>query len=485
MLSLAILILFIPVSLFFLFFFGVYRFIITIILKIKHGKNFYGLLSGADTFHVVGKSSNVVTFSCLMFRCGKDTSSEEFYETCKAIILKASVLKRLQALFCRSFGYPYLVKHEWDIEKDCIGKMKTLECSQKRIDKQQLYTLLNYYCNAPMPKNGKAPFHMLIGTQPVSWKNDDWNYYPVMFRVHHAVADGVSLLRMMVALTTDKLEASKEPLNSFKHEKGSLFVNKQFKRFIDGLERIKMLFLIICLHPSLLVTYFTYKAKDTNILYNTSLARQTLLGVYSEKSTEYVEKIKRIREKLPGTAFPTILIAAFSASLSDYFKKNCVQPPQYITIAIPINVNAAKLRYLRSEDVTIKDLDLSNSYSLVLVRVPIAIGNEVKSEFPVNNQVVSRLRLLNKEFDIIKHSFEYPLVLTDIIPWVPHMHHIGTSLGIMTYDGRLHVGVNVDKALISDQNDVQDITDDIFKYLKILEKEVEAFCNGDLNLSIK
>ncbi|KAF2889285.1 hypothetical protein ILUMI_16888 [Ignelater luminosus] len=69
------------------------------------------------------------------------------------------------------------------------------------------------------------------------------------------------------------------------------------------------------------------------------------------------------------------------------------------------------------------------------------------------------------------------LSITDMITFVPHSNHTGTSLGIITYDDRLQIGVNVDKGLISDQNEVQRITDDIYKYLDILEKEVEVYCN--------
>ncbi|KAF2891426.1 hypothetical protein ILUMI_14747 [Ignelater luminosus] len=263
--------------------------------------------------------------TCLMVRCKKDTSSEEFYEICRKTMVKTSVLKKFQSLLCKSFGYSYLIKQELDILQDCMGKIKALDCSEKKLDKQQLHELLNYYRNAPMPKNGKVPYHILIGTQTVNWKNDDFDYYPVIMKVHHAVADGVSLLKMMVAVVADKLEVTKEPinpLNRLEHARNDVFVNKKLKKFINGLGKLKMLLLISFLYPSLVVAYFTYKARDNNILHNnTLLTHQTLIGINSEMGTAYVEKIKKIRAKLPGTAFSSILIAAFSASISDYFKK--------------------------------------------------------------------------------------------------------------------------------------------------------------------
>ncbi|KAF2886395.1 hypothetical protein ILUMI_19778, partial [Ignelater luminosus] len=510
-LSLAIFVLLTPITFFSFFLFAVYRQLVWVLLKIKHGKDFYGLLNGADAFHVVGKAENVLTISCFMVRCEKYTS-EEFYETFKQMMSKANAIEKFKTLVCKSFGYPYLIKQKLDIGKDCVAKMKILECPEKKIDKRQLHELLNYHCNVPMPRNGKIPCHVLIGTQPVNWKDDDYNYYPVMFKVHHGVSDGISLLKAFVALTGDKLEVDKETINLSKPTK-----KEKYNSFGNILAVINTLLLVTFLHPSLIVNYFTYKAKDFNILHNTSLTEQKLIGIGSEENGKYVEKIKKIKQNLPGTAFPTILMTAFSASLSEYFIKKSLPPPKYITLAIPINVRALDLRYLTPKDVNIDDISLANSYSLILMKIPIAIEDGDESILPANKQVINRLRLINKEVQMLSNSPEYQinhffmqvicavlpqyfiklilstmhcttiasilsappkmmlcnqqLVITDIIAWIAHVHPTGTSIGIITYDDRLHVGVNVDEAFISDRADVQAIADNIYKYLDVLERE--------------
>ncbi|KAF2886565.1 hypothetical protein ILUMI_19608, partial [Ignelater luminosus] len=86
---------------------------------------------------------------------------------------------------------------------------------------------------------------------------------------------------------------------------------------------------------------------------------------------------------------------------------NCIQAPEYITLSIPVVTNAAELRYLIPGEVNIDDASLTNTYSLVLLKVPISIKNDDKTEFPANRQVINRLKLINEEVSILKKSLEY------------------------------------------------------------------------------
>ncbi|KAF2890956.1 hypothetical protein ILUMI_15217, partial [Ignelater luminosus] len=207
-----------PVSICLFCFFAIYRLIIKIILKIKYGKDFHGLLNGLDTFHIVGDTTtNSMTPICLMVRCEKYTS-DEFYDISKEVMTKLATLAKLRTSFRKSFGYPYLIKPKRELH-NCTSKMKIVDCPGKRIDKQQFNELLSYHYNEPMPHNGSSPYHILIGTQPINWKDDECDYYPVMFKVHHAIADGVSLLKAFMATIADKLEGSEERKNCLRSPK--------------------------------------------------------------------------------------------------------------------------------------------------------------------------------------------------------------------------------------------------------------------------
>lgn len=47
-----------------------------------------------------------------------------------------------------------------------------------------------------------------------------------------------------------------------------------------------------------------------------------------------------------------------------------------------------------------------------------------------------------------------------------------TSFGVITYDGRLQIGLSADKTVIPSESDAQRIVDDVYTYLDALEKEV-------------
>ncbi|KAF2901843.1 hypothetical protein ILUMI_04342 [Ignelater luminosus] len=517
---LVILVALMPVLICFLCFFAIYRVIIKIILKIKYGKDFYGLLNGLDTFHIVGDTTtNFMMPFCLIVRCEKYTS-EEFYEITREVISKPETLAKARTLFRKSFGYPYLIKQKRELY-DCTSKMEIVGCPGKRIDKQQLYELLSYHYNRPMPHNGMSPYHFLIGTQPINWKDDECDYYPVMIKVHHAIADGISVLKTFMAMIADKLQSSEECKNRLRVPKQNQKV--LFKIVNNVWEILKMFIVILIFYPTYIVVSHTYKGNDANILRNRSLVNQSVLKSNCETNIECVSKIKRIKQKFPGTAFTTILITTISACLDNYFKKSCSRPPRYITISIPAKPNSSELRYVTPDQTSLSEVKLINDYSLLSVRVPIAIENIDNFEFPSNKQLINRLNLINKEVDLLKRSFEYQvsrafmqlvcavlpelllklildtidcttvvsiiagpprmtyakeqLVISNMVGWVPHLHRIGTSICIFTYDGRLQIGVNADKALIPDASVVQNIADDIYKYLDILEKEVEEYYN--------
>lgn len=293
-------------------------------MKTKHGKEFYGLLSGLDTFHIIGEGDtpNFLTNICIMVRCEKYTS-EEFYEISKQAFSKIGTLAKLRTSLCKSFGYWFLVKEERNLY-DCMFKMKIVECPEKRIDKERFYELLNYHYNEPMPSNSSSPYQILIGTQPINWKDDDFDYYPVLFRTLHAIGDGISFMKAFMGIIADKLEDSTEPMNPLKSPKNNqkvLFGNKQIKMIISAWEILKMSFFVFILYPSSIAVCLTYKAIDINILHNTSLTQQSVVGISSEQNMGYVNKIRRIKQKFPETAFSTVLITAISASLNDYFNK--------------------------------------------------------------------------------------------------------------------------------------------------------------------
>lgn len=222
-----------------------------------------------------------------------------------------------------------MLKQQLDVN-DCVAKMKTVATDEKSLTKEELYQLLNHHYNASMPKDGKIPWQVLIGTQKVKWKDDGYDYYPMMFKIHHTIADGITLIKLLVSIAADRANVTNtEILNPQTLNSKNGCVNKT-RDFLGYriLKTIKHAFVavgtfcyVFLLLPSSMVIFFLYKGKDSNILYSKSITNQKVLGNTSEENNVYFEKIRRIKKNFPEIAFSTILFAAFSASLYNYYKK--------------------------------------------------------------------------------------------------------------------------------------------------------------------
>ncbi|KAF2902292.1 hypothetical protein ILUMI_03894 [Ignelater luminosus] len=505
--------------------FALYRIFISTILRIKHGTDFGGLLSGSDAFHVVGDPSNAISISCFMIRCEKYTS-EEFFGVAKGLIARCFNASKFNSIFLKSYGYSYMLKQQMDVD-ECVVKMKTVATDEKRLTKEDLFRLLSHHYNESLPKNGKIPWQVLIGTQRVKWKDDGHDYYPLMCKIHHTIADGITLIKLLVSVVADKKQVDNtEMLDPQKLNSENGGINKKQGSFLDFqiLKTIKHAFVvfgtycyIFYLLPSSMVVFFMYKGKDSNLLYSKSISNQKVLGSYSEENDEYFQKIKRIKKKFPEIAFSTILFAAFSASLDNYFKKKRSCSPPYITSTIPVVTGSSDLRQLVPGKLDVKDINITNSYSVLLMSLPINLEKNKNSRFSTDKPLIKRLKLVHEEAKILRRATDYLvnylvikvmfavlplpilekimksvrcttvisvlpgppkivydnglLVLSDLIPWIPHLHNIATSFGVITYDGRLQIGLSADETVISSQSDAQNIVDDVSKYLDALEKE--------------
>lgn len=49
---------------------------------------------------------------------------------------------------------------------------------------------------------------------------------------------------------------------------------------------------------------------------------------------------------------------------------------------------------------------------------------------------------------------------------------LGVGFSTLTYDDRFQLGLSVDKSIIESKNEVQQIIDDVLKYIKLLHVEI-------------
>lgn len=314
--SLIGLFLFMPIGTIILLFFALYRLFVFIVLKIKYRSKFGGLLKGSDAFHMTTETSDHVINSLLMFQCTEDFTADMFYENMREVVRNMQQRTKFNSKFQTSFGYPYVKKNELTVD-DCIRQMKIIGNQQLELSRTEFLQLLNEYCNTELPQDNTVPWEILVGKQSVYWKDDEHTYLPLLFRNQHAIADGITLLQVMVSVLSDKDEDN--DTSTVKSEV-SPFKDSIILKYIKLAIKVPLVSLyLLLLIPASCVTNFLLKGKDNNILCGPTLGKVRHFVLNVENVSRYVSIIKHIKWRVPGTSFPDVVLAAFSASLNDYF----------------------------------------------------------------------------------------------------------------------------------------------------------------------
>ncbi|KAF5284061.1 hypothetical protein FQR65_LT13607 [Abscondita terminalis] len=517
----------IPVLLTTTLIFASYREIINIILKLKHGNLYNGIVRGFDVIHTVDEICNSKNSILTILEYDGEINSKCFFDVFlqHSAKLKKTVFNKIpkfKSKFCQCSGYTYMLEHVIDIN-ECVRKMPLIESEHDELDDFELAQLLKKAYNMDFPNDNNIYWDFLIGTQPIRKKiNDGKNskWYPVLFRNHHCIADGVSLVKFLVGVLADAPSVETAPQDTTK--KLALFdeivcntekitLEKVFLLLQKTLQHALIFFWALILSPSSIYTLLFLRANDKNFLHKTNLKGESILVFYAENDDAYFNKVKSIKRKIPGTSFPEILLAAYSQSLCNYFKKKSVERPGYITSAVPFVPGSSQLQHLVPGTIKFENIQFRNDYTLVLLDLPIFEGERHAS-------VMKKLKLLKKEINNLNSLPEYYLMhismnyMLSVLPtrlihfflrnfdcttsvsivpghmkttyangalslvnagfWTPHLKNIGLGFTAFTYDGRLSFGISIDEALVDNYDEAQSILDDVLRSIDLLEREV-------------
>ncbi len=305
----------------------------------------------------------------------------------------------------------------------------------------------------------------------------------VLFRAHHAVADGIALIRVLMSCTDDAL-APVAPAGQ-PHHHGPL------ARLIDGLESlnrqlesVQQLIREDLRHPAQIVDQLRtgrgVMAAAGRVLSlpddNPACFRRPLDGQRAVAWTRGIEfaPIKRYARR-HAIKINDVFVSALAGAFTRYLRRTHPEAAQGHNLRISVPVN------LRSQN----DGELGNRFGLVLLDLPLGVED-----------LDERLRLVTERTQALKHSPEaratliglgaaghMPLALekrlinlladkavavvsnlpgpqqelrfagsrlTGVVFWPPQTGHIGIGISLFSYAGRVSVGVSSDVALIPD-----------------------------------
>ena len=231
-------------------------------------------------------------------------------------------------------------------------------------NKEELTELIGYLASQPLPEHLARWQIILIPPITIDDVPEEKRIHYMVFRVHHSIGDGVSLVKVLVRQLMDT--TPEDP--SIRR-----FTSKnQFWRAAKA----------ILTGPSILMERL-YKPSDSSILHGPALSGDKLVAWSKGIDLNFVKKMKNAA----GMTVNDVLMAALAGGFRDYFKAHASHVPQGIMCSVPVDIRKPGSK-----------LVLDNQFALVFLTLPTDIDDPVET-----------LKETKQRMDFIKVSGE-PIV---------------------------------------------------------------------------
>ncbi|EDO40204.1 predicted protein [Nematostella vectensis] len=312
--------------------------------------------------------------------------------------------------------------------------------------KQELEAIVSEMYSKPFPE-GKSPWYFCCVPTDYGDKS-----VAAIFRMHHCMADGVSLSRLLTRVLPDHYTPQKEA--------------RKFSSSERGLMTAKGFFIMTRTVIALLMSF-----ADRSIVHGKDLKGKKKC-VWSEPFDLNI--VKQIKSKT-GTTVNDVLMACLSLAIRRYFQKRGINNPEDFTSSIPVDVGKPT-----------KETVFQNKFAVVFMKLPVS-----------HNGILETLFETKRRMDVLKMSGEpiamaYSMAMsTEFLPeflvkplasfiaskascvlsnvpgpqyhmsvsgnpvqaltfWPPQRSNIGIGLSIFSYAGQVVVGADGDHEIMSD-----------------------------------
>lgn len=338
--------------------------------------------------------------------------------------------------------------------------------------------------------------------------------FQVLFRVHHSLGDGVALLRFVLETIADKKQnivdlwhqctptrvkklmtiteeatSSDDPPQADDSQKKALPKFKVVINFNGILEKlIKLLHFIglLIAAPLSLSEQAIFLKRDDNPVHNSTnqeLSGDKFVEWFWEPDENLFQKIKTVKNLIPGSRFSDVFLTALSSSFYELFKTKAHLVPEQMTIVIPLRMEP-----------TSSQLRLQNRFSVGLQKLPIVnpikdfASLEVsvtstkrwtddlrsKPDYLINYWILCHASLLlpkqvlgpmvySKHSSMVMSNLPGPEKLVQIQGfsiknlsfWLPNRGTTGLGVTLLTYDNKLQFGIGGDKSVLAEEADAK------------------------------
>ncbi|XP_050315073.1 uncharacterized protein LOC126749424 [Anthonomus grandis grandis] len=482
----------------------IFRQLVDLYLKVTLKEKYGGLLCAADKVYAKRIPANpLVMFGCSYVRTDtKVNLLEKFRNYAERNILGNAdeYLKLTSTLHC-FLGQAYLQKETMKVEE--IAKPIPLpQTDDRKFNEEYLKESVALLYSAPLPRNNTALFDVFVSTEPL----EDFHpsvkgyVYPMMFRMHHSVADGARCITLIAKCWADEKQALYSDQLTLEEKR-----TKNTKNIIENIislarESIALIQLLITGTVAFLKASFL-KECDDNIIHPEGryLCGDKLIAWQTETESCHVQTVKDIKNRIPNTKFSDVIFYCISAAMTDYFTMKNVCPPEKISCILPFlifkpSVNEFRPRDLKSEFTFITiDLSLvnpSNGFTTGIEKVKTNLDegkNSVLKDFiyltanylmaviptticPFVFDTSAYTAAISNVPGCEKFKFLGHDVLSLIIS-APNTNQTGLTITVLTLDNKFNICLFADKAIIQNQEDGQFIVDRVVRNIEILNEE--------------
>lgn len=212
-----------PVTVISLVLLSIYRFFVDLKLRAEYKERFAGLLNGEDSVWAIEEPTALSVINVLVI-LEKDPrhSNIGFLQAFRSMIkerITESPYEKLLYKRRKKYGYFFWEKSE---EIDLEKRIRWLEYERTSCDgtcdniyNGHLKRILRNVCNQPLPEDHTASWEILIGK---NCPRASYHYLrrmeervkhnkikiPILFRIHHSLADGTALLKLFLDIIADR-----------------------------------------------------------------------------------------------------------------------------------------------------------------------------------------------------------------------------------------------------------------------------------------
>ena len=314
---------------------------------------------------------------------------------------------------------------------------------------EELDVVIAEICSISLPKF-LSPWQFVV--IPIA----EENCFGLLLRIHHSIADGVALARVLVKNLYDVPPQAPEPKK--------FSTNQWFYMWLKAV--------LFC---PLMALIKTFTPADSSKLHGQELCGKKVISWSRNIDLSLVKQVKN----MVGTTVNDVMVSCLAGALHDYLKENFnVLKPEDMWASVPVDIRSSA-----------KSVKLKNKFALVYLRLPIAAKNAVE-----------RLLETKRRMDVIKTSAEpwasalavkiimtlpqwiskpvldfyaskMSCVLSNVpgpqqalflggqkmvegIFWVPQRANIGVGLSISSYSGGIRIGVSSDQCVLPKPKEV-------------------------------